>query len=342
MAKRAPKLITLALQGGGAHGAFTWGVLDRLLEDERLSIAAISGASAGAMNAVVATDGFIAGGTEGARAALAGFWRGLASATSISPFHRGPWEALMGAWKRETSPYFQFFDILSRVASPYDLNPLNWNPIRDLLESHVDFQRLREGEAMKVFVSATHVESGRARVFPREKLTVDHVMASACLPLLFQAVEIDGAPYWDGGYLGNPALWPLFGATPTDDMIIVQINPIDRPGTPRTAREILDRMNEINFNASLLSELRAIHFVHRLKDEGRLDDPRYRYMLVHVIKDDPGMIELGEASKYATDLPFLEGLFEKGRASTEAWLTAHYDDLGKRSTVDLRAVFLGE
>jgi NTE family protein len=335
----APKPINVALQGGGSHGAFAWGVLDLLLEDERVVIEALSGASAGAVNAVIMAAGYGKGGREGARKALRDFWEALSDGARNSPLQRGPWEALMGGWSLDSSPLYVWLDMLSRIASPYDLNPLNWNPVRDLLESHVNFAALRRQETPKLFITATNVETGRARVFKGQEITCDHVMASACLPLLFQAVTIKGHPYWDGGYMGNPSLWPLFYGSPSDDIVIVQINPIERKGTPRASREILNRLNEITFNASLLSELRAIDFVGRLIKAGRLEGTSYRDIHVHVIEDDKLMSPLGESSKMLVERAFLDMLFESGRKSAKAWLEKHFNDLGERSTVDLRAYF---
>ena len=334
-----PKKINLALQGGGSHGAFAWGVLDALLEDERIEIEALSGASAGAMNAVVLADGYAEGGRDGARTKLRAFWHGLAESSQASSLIRGPWEALMGGWSLDSSPLYLWLDMLSRVASPYDLNPLNWNPVRDLLTKHVDFKKLRTMEGPGLFVTATNVETGRARVFTRQELTEDHVMASSCLPLLFQAVMIQGKPYWDGGYMGNPSLWPLYDNAVSNDILIVQINPITRKGVPKTSRDILNRLNEISFNSSLLSELRAIDFVKRLIAAGRLEGTNYQDILVHIIEDDKLMSPLGESSKFLVEKPFLDMLFESGRKAARSWLKAHYDDLGQRATVDLRAYF---
>jgi NTE family protein len=336
---KPPKRINLALQGGGAHGAFTWGVLDRLLEDDRIVIDGVTGASAGAMNAVVLADGLARGCKKEARRTLTAFWTGVSESAIASPFRRSALDVWRGVWNLDSSPAYLWFDMLSRVASPYDINPLNVNPLRDLIERLVDFDRVRAGQQLKVFVSATNVETGRARVFQRHELTPDHIMASACLPFLYQAVEIDGAPYWDGGYMGNPPLWPLFDHCDSDDVVIVEINPIQRPGVPRRAREILDRLNEINFNASLMRELRAIDFVTRLIDDGRLDGTGYRRVLVHAIADEAALSALGASSKLNAEPAFLTMLFEKGRLAADRWLSAKLADVGNRSTLDLRAMF---
>ena len=344
MSRRKAKAVTpinLALQGGGAHGAFTWGVLDRLLADERLEFEAISGTSAGAMNAVVVADGLMRGGRDGARTCLRDFWQAVSEAGRGSPIQRSPIDVLMGSWSLDRSPGYHFFDLLHRMASPYDLNPFNLNPLRDLIDGVVDFERVRSCDKMKVFISATNVETGRVRVFDRGELTADMVMASACLPFMFQAVEIDGTPYWDGGYMGNPALFPFFNACRSSDVVIVQINPIERKGTPKSAHEILSRVNEITFNASLLREFRAIDFVGRLLDEGKLDPDRYKQIHVHRIEAEEEIKPLGASSKLNAEWAFFEHLFDIGRAATDHWLAAHYDDLGVRSSVDVRAMFQG-
>ncbi|MDQ3797006.1 MAG: patatin-like phospholipase family protein, partial [Pseudomonadota bacterium] len=292
-----PKAINLALQGGGAHGAFAWGVLDRLLEDERITIEAISGTSAGAMNAVALADGFQKNGYMGARQALLSFWRAVSQAACFSPFQRTPLDRLIGNWSLNTSPGYLMMDLLSRLASPYDLNPLNLNPLRDFLAQQIDFDSVRRCGGIKLFISATNVCTGRARIFGNSELSADVVMASACLPDLFQAVEINGEPYWDGGYMGNPALHPFIYRCATRDILIVQINPIEAPGTPKRAREILDRLNEITFNSSLMAELRAIEFVTRQLDEGQLDPKRYKQILIHRIGGDSALKSLDASSK---------------------------------------------
>jgi NTE family protein len=335
------KKINLGLQGGGSHGAFSWGVLDRLLEDGRLDIDALTGASAGAVNAVVLADGLADGDREKARETLHEFWHGISATGAASPLRRSAWEMARGSWSLDNSPAYIWFDMVSRVASPYDLNPLNLNPLKYLLNRHVDFERVRRSP-VKVFVSATNVETGRARVFARDELTVDHILASACLPFLFHAVTIEGSPYWDGGYMGNPPLWPLFDHAESDDVLIVQINPVRRPGVPKSAREILNRLNEITFNASLLRELRAIDFVSRLLEEGRLEGTGYRRVLVHAISDEVTLPALGASSKLNTEDAFLHMLFEKGRVAASTWLEENFDAVGRRSSINIREFFMGE
>ncbi len=340
--REGTRAINLALQGGGSHGAFTWGVLDRLLEDDRIVIEAVTGASAGAMNAVVLADGLANCCKQEARDALRNFWNGVARAALSSPFKRNPVDVWRGNWSLDDSPGYVWFDLMSRLASPYETNPLKLNPLRDLLEKLVDFNRVRAADSLKVFVSATNVETGRARVFHRHELTPDHVMASACLPQVYQAVEIEGRAFWDGGYMGNPPLWPLFDHCDSDDVMIVQINPFTRAGVPRRAAEINNRINEITFNASLMRELRAIEFVSRLLREGRLEGTGYRKVNVHMIGDENSLRPLGASSKLNAEGAFFRLLFDRGREAASNWLQVHFDDLGKRSSLNIREIFQGE
>jgi NTE family protein len=336
---RQTKAVNLALQGGGAHGAFTWGVLDKLFEDGRIWVEAISGTSAGAMNAVVASQGMYDGGGEGARAELERFWRAVSDAGQNSMIRRGPLDILAGNWSLDKSPAFIWLDLLQRVASPYDTNPLQLNPLRDLVEEFVNFEKVRDCADMPIFISATNVETGRVRVFKREEITLDVVMASACLPFMFHAVEIDGVPYWDGGYMGNPVLFPFVDNNSCDDVVIIQINPVVRKGTPRTAREILNRVNEITFNSSLMKELRAIDFVDRLIDDGQISNEEYRRINIHIIEADEQMKALGASSKLNSEWPFLLHLRDIGRDTAAQWIDQNFDSIGECSTVDLRAMF---
>ena len=335
------KRVNLALQGGGAHGAFTWGVLDHLLADGRLEIAAISGTSAGAMNAVALADGFTAGGAEGAREKLDLLWKSVSDAGRLSPIQRSPLDILMGNWSLERSPGYHWMNILSGIFSPYQLNPGNMNPLRDLVADCIDFKCVRRCEAIRIFISATDVETGRVQVFDSHQLTADHIMASACLPHVYQAVVIDNVPYWDGGYMGNPALFPFHSASDTADTIVIQINPIERKGVPRSAHEIQNRLNEISFNSSLLKELRAIDFVARLLDDGRLDEGEYRRARIHLIENQAALKPLGASSKMNAEWEFLTHLRDLGRETAVDWLDRHFDDVGETGTVDLRAMFQG-
>lgn len=329
------KTVNLALQGGGSHGAFTWGVLDALLEDGRLGFEGISGTSAGAMNAVALADGWTRDGAEGARQCLEEFWRAVGRKGRFSPIQRTPADMWFGNFSFDNSPSYRFFDLFSRVFSPYDLNPLDINPLRQVVENVIDFDRVHRCDAFAVFVSATNVHNGKVRVFGRDEISADTVMASACLPTLFKAVEIDGVPYWDGGFGGNPVLFPFFYETETADCLLVQINPIEREDTPRSAQEIQDRMNEITFNAGLLREFRAIEFVRRLKADGRLDGTDYKSIRMHRVAADAVVKTLSASSKVNAEWPFLTELRDMGRAAAFDFLDAHYDDIGVRPSLDL-------
>jgi NTE family protein len=339
----APIRIDLALQGGGSHGAFTWGVLDRLLDDEGLSFAGISGTSAGALNAAVLATGLAEGGRAGAQAALRAFWMDVASQRSaLQGGCFGRWPGVMPALEHfnlDRNPLYLWSQQWLRWASPYQFNPLGTNPLRAVLDRHVRPARVAQGETA-VFVTATAVHTGQPRVFDRRELSIDALLASACLPQIFRAVEIDGEPYWDGGYSGNPALWPLIYATDALDIVLVKINPLRRPATPDTPEEIADRVNEITFNAGLVGELRAIGFVSRLIDEGRLGSGEYKNLRLHMVADDEGLAPLTASSKLNTDREFLVALHTLGRAAGGRWLEAHRADLGVRGTLDLREQFL--
>ena len=335
------KRITLALQGGGAHGAFTWGVLEHLLSDGRLVIEGVSGTSAGAVNAVMLADGLARGGPAEALKRLAEFWRAVSNNGNLPPLQRAVVERMLSFIPLEGTPMQAWLDMMSKYFSPYDFNPLNINPLKDLFERFVDFDAVRAFSDLQLFISATNVQTGRVRIFSREKITAEALMASACLPLLFRAVEIDGIPYWDGGYLANPVIFPFFGTTTTEDVVVVQINPLMRQATPTSASEIMNRINEITFNSSLLSEYRAIEFVARLIDQGRL--PRgtgpgeYRRVNVHRIVLDQFGTGLDAASKISTDYNFFEALHINGKRAARRFLDDHFNDIGVKSTVDLAA-----
>jgi NTE family protein len=334
------KKINLALQGGGAHGAFTWGVLDRILDDGRLAIEGISGASAGAVNAVMLADGLARGGPEEAKKRLADFWRAASLGGDLPPLQRAVVERLFSFLPLEGSPVAAWFDALARYLSPYDLNPLNINPLKELIERFVDFDAVRKSQ-LALFVSATNVHTGRLRIFPRDKITADVIMASACLPFLFRAVEIEGEPYWDGGYLANPAIFPFYSTTASEDVLLVQINPLERREVPTSRKDIMNRINEITFNSSLMAEFRAIEFVDRLIDQGRLargtGPGHYRRMNVHRIVLDRLGKHLDAETKLSNDYDFFEMLRASGRRAARRFLDAHFDDLGRRSTFDVRA-----
>lgn len=339
MAQPHPKEVTLALQGGGSHGALTWGALDAILADERLRITAISGTSAGAMNAIVVADGLHRDGRNGAREALAAFWRAIGDLARFSPIQPGPWDRLAGRFSLDASPGYILFDNLTRIFSPYQLNPLDINPLRQFLRRHIDFDRVNRCSELSVYVTATNVRTGRARIFSQPHLTVETVLASACLPYLHQAVEIDGEAYWDGGYTGNPALYPLVDHERGRDIVIIQVNPMVRHDLPRTARDILNRLNEVTFNSSLVKELRAIHLLHELIEAEGLELERYRDMRLHLIHADEEVQDLKASSKLNADWRYLTHLRDRGRAWATGWLEAHYDAVGERSTLDLDELF---
>jgi NTE family protein len=333
-AGQAVKSINLALQGGGAHGAFAWGVLDRLLEDDRIVIEAISATSAGAVNAAVAAHGLARGGRAAARADLEAFWCHVGDYGSLSPLQPTPWDMAYQTLGLGPSPAYLMLDLMSRVWSPYQLNPLNVNPLRTALVDTVDFGRLRSSSPVALFISATNVRSGKVRVFKTGEVTADVVMASACLPFLFQAVEIDGEAYWDGGFMGNPAIFPLIYDARSADVVIVHINPLMRPELPVTASQIMNRMNEISFNSSLMREMRAIAFVTRLIDEGRLEAARVKRMLMHSIAADEFMRSLSIDTKVAADRALLWRLRDVGRSAADRWLADNRRHLNVRGTID--------
>jgi NTE family protein len=335
---RAPVLVDFALQGGGAHGAFTWGVLDRLLEEPWLRIDGISGTSAGSMNAAVLVHGYGENGADVARAALENFWRRVSRAALLSPLRRTPLDVLLGRWTLDHSPAFVAMDLLARLFSPYDVG-LRTNPLRDILAETVDFDRLTRA-TIKLFVTATNVRTGRGRVFRNDEITPDVLLASACLPTLFQAIEIDGENYWDGGYSGNPTITPLVRECDSKDTILVQINPVERPGLPRAARDILNRLNEVSFNAVLLKELRMIALLRHVTQPDNCESAKWARMRIHRISSEM-MVELGYSSKLNAEWEFLCMLRDEGRRAGDAFLRGHYEDLGRRSTFDLNTLLEG-
>ncbi len=337
----ATKTINLALQGGGAHGAFTWGVLDRLLEDGRIAFEGVSATSAGAMNAVVLAYGLTEGGREGARKALADFWRRVSHAAAAGPLQPSLLDRLTGNHSLEWSPAFIAFDLISRLLSPYQFNPANHNPLREVLVQSVDFDRLRSSACpVKLFLSATNVRTGKIKVFENDVLCPERVLASGCLPFLFQAVEIEGEHYWDGGYMGNPAIFPLIYNCGSRDVLLIHINPLERRELPTTATEIMNRINEISFNSSLMREMRAVSFVTELIDADPATFKSMKRMLVHSISADDVMSGLGVASKMNGDWGFLTHLRDHGRTYAERWLAANFDRLGRESTIDIRKEYL--
>lgn len=342
--KPDPLPIDLALQGGGSHGAFTWGVLERLFEEPSLSIRSVSGASAGSMNAVVLAHGFMLDGPAGVKAALEKFWSAIAEAARFSPIRRTPFEVARGDWSLDGSMGYLFFDLFSRVFSPYEVNPANINPLREVLEAQVDFGRLKDSP-IQLYINATNVRTGLPRLFRNAEISADVVLASACLPLMHQAIVIDGDPYWDGGFSGNPLLTPLVHERKARDIVLVQINPVERPGVPRTAREILNRLNEISFNSSLKKELRAIAMFQRLFEAAKVSGEvswaqDWADVRLHRVMT-PKMVELSASSKINAERDFLMMLRQEGRDRAEAFLHDCAADLGVRSTYDIDSLLDG-
>ncbi len=345
MAKPNTKTVNLALQGGGAHGAITWGVLDRLLEDERFLVDSISGASAGSVNAVALAYGLHKGGAETARETLDTLWREVSRAGSIySPVRQTPFEASFNGFNLDSSLTYLMFDAFTRTFSPSMWNPFGINPLREILSRLIDFESLRDCTNTKLYLSATNVRSGKVQVFRTRDVSVDAVMASCCLPFLFEPVEIKGEFYWDGGYMGNPVLFPFFYEAESEDIIIIHVNPIERAKVPTSPSEIMNRVNEISFNSTLLRELRAIGFVHKLIDEGMLKEDhaeKLRMVHVHSIRSDRELVDLSIASKFNTDLDFLLELKSRGRDVAETWLEENFRHIGARSSINLREMIDG-
>lgn len=335
-----PKKINLALQGGGSHGAFAWGVLDRILEDGRIEIEGVVGTSAGAMNASVTAYGLTIGGNEGARQTLAAFWKRISDAAKSGPL-RPTWfdKMFRPLGSLDTSPGFIVLDALSRIMSPYQLNPSNLNPLRDVLEASIDFEAIHKAQKVKLFICASNVMTGRIKVFDKTKVTADAVLASACLPFMFQAVEIDGEFFWDGGYMGNPPLYPLIYHTDSKDVLIVQLNPINIRELPTSAQAIMDRINTLSFNSSLMREMRAIHFVTKLIDGGFDDEGRLHRINIHTVDGEEMLNQLGVSSKLNADWDFLMYLFEHGRERAGRFLDEHFDKIGRESSTDIEEKF---
>ena len=337
------RVVNLALQGGGSHGAFTWGVLDRLLEGEQIEFEGISGTSAGAMNAVVLADGLVKGGRDAARQALARFWESVASHAPINLPPANLVESPGPGSNGSLSPTLKAFMSLTRNLSPYQLNPLDLNPLRQIVTEQIDFERLRAESELKLFVAATQVRTGKLRLFRTEELSADTLLASSCLPLLHHAIEIDGEAYWDGGYSANTAVFPLFYECVSPDVIIVLLNPLTRSETPHTAEDIRDRVSELGFNSTFLREMRMIAQATEQSEQtlfpvGRLER-RLREMNFHVIEAEQLMSRLAVDSKLNAHLPFITMLRDQGRIQAEMWLQGNFPSIGERSSVNLTELF---
>ena len=335
------RTINLALQGGGAHGAFTWGVLDRLLDEEELAFEGLSATSAGAMNAAAFASGLAAGGREGARRALSDYWRRVSEAARLGPLQPTPIDRMLGDHKLSWTPVFSMIGFVTRMLSPYQFNPANYNPLRGVVEQSIDFDVLQRPDCpVKLFLSATNVRTGKVKIFSGKEISVDAVMASACLPTMFHAVEIDGETYWDGGYMGNPAIFPLIYNCQSADVVIVHINPLFREEVPRSADDILNRINEISFNSSLMREMRAVAFVTSLIKQKRIVDGGLKQLLLHSISDDEFMSALTPTSKFNADWDFLVFLRDQGRKCADDWLAKNFAKLGVESSLDVENVYL--
>ncbi|WP_120501188.1 patatin-like phospholipase family protein [Roseovarius sp. EL26] len=335
------KRINLALQGGGAHGAFTWGVLDRLLEEDDIEIAAISGTSAGAMNGAALKSGLITDGRSGARACLDWFWEQMGATGDLRlpdwMAQGTPWSNMVNQMA-ELSPAYLMGEAMRQVVSPYAYGPFYQNPLERIVRQF-EYGQVCAGDGPQLFVGATNVHSGKIRIFKGNEITPEALLASACLPTMFQAVEIDDEHYWDGGYAGNPALFPLFAKDLPDDIMIININPLERPEVPKSPQDIQNRINEISFNSSLLRELRAIDFVQRLLDQDAMEQGAMKRVNVHMIADDDLMRNLSVATKLLPTPNLLHQLKEAGRAAADVFLDQHSDDLNQRSSTDLEEMF---
>ena len=331
--------VALALQGGGSHGAFTWGVLDRMLEDDTIEIIGVTGTSAGAMNAVALADGMVRGGPKEARVRLRQFWEAIGKMAGFNSFLVWPMSGETAAnTPLEYNPLYAALVMVSRNLSPYDLNPFNYNPLRDLLTELIDFERLRAQNFFEVMICATNVRTARRRPFHSSEISVDAVLASACLPQMMSAVEIAGEPYWDGGFTGNPAIIGFLRKMPKCDVIIVRIDPVHRDAVPRKPAEIIDRLLEISFNSTFWLELSAMGFFLKLVDEGQLDRQRFGRFLFHGIEASALMEKFPSSSKANNYPALLDYLFNLGRETADAWFARHGTDIGQRSTVDLQTL----
>jgi NTE family protein len=333
------KIVNLALQGGGSHGAFTWGVLDKILEDGRLEIDGLSATSAGAMNAGVYAYHHMIGGKDGARQGLHDFWQRISREGDKT---RNPMDAVFESMNLGMLTSASMFETMSRLLSPYEFNPFNLNPLKDVLIASIDFDKLHHCTDTKLRICATNVRSGKIKIFANGEITPNVLLASACLPSLFQAVEINGDHYWDGGYMGNPAIYPMFVGMESGDVILVHVNPIERPDVPKTSPDIMNRLNEISFNSTLMREMRAVKFIRDIMDGDWIKDEhkhKLRYIFMHSIRSDETMAGLATASKANTKWSFLTGLRDSGRATAERWLAENFDHIGKRTSIDLEKEF---
>ena len=332
--------LNLALQGGGAHGAFTWGVLDRLLQEEDLEIVGVSGTSAGAVNGACLIYGLTQGGNESARDVLSEFWKKNSGSQKYSFLQPTIYDKVMSNGNIDFNPFFWFFSLLSKSLSPYQWNPLMKNSLKELLLDVIDFDAIQKETNHKLFLTATNIRTSKVKIFQNAEITADAVCASACLPHLFQAVEIDGEFYWDGGYIGNPAMFPLFEQTKCTDLMLIQIDSINYSKVPTKMSEIFDRATDISFNSSLMREMRAISFVTKIIDKGFDDDGRLIKTNIHYISTGNLLNNYSGSSKTNVDWDWLCYLRDSGRTKAEAWIQEHYEKIGKSSSCDINCIFL--
>ena len=338
--KDGNKHITVAMQGGGAIGAFTWGVLDRLLEEKDLVIEGVSGTSAGGMNAVCVAQGIMEGGNEGARRLLRTFWESMAEAGKTSIFKPGLLDILMHKYTLHNSPGFLMFDFMTKILSPYQFNPFGVNPLKDMVEKLFKFDQLNKYEDVKIFISATHVYTGKIKVFSNKDLCPEALLASACLPTVYSAVQVNNEYYWDGGFISNPLIYPLIYNCKPADVMILKLNPTHRNRLPITASEIGDRLNEITNNTSIMREMRSIAYITKLIDDGLLDPKKIKRLNVHLIENEGVFQDLGWSSKLNTDPKFFEHLFTEGRKTADKWIEENYKYIGKKTTANIEEEFV--
>lgn len=334
------KVISIAMQGGGAHGAFTWGVLDKIFEDGRFIVEGVTGTSAGGMNAVASVLGLLDGGNNGARKMLRAYWTKMAEAGKSSPISCGPIDILLGKYTMYNSPGFLSFDFMSKILSPYQSNPLNLNPLKDLIEELFDFEKIQKTKQYKVFLAATHVYTGKVKVFSNPEITSESLQATACLPTMYKAVLVNNEYYWDGGFIANPVIYPLMYNCDTTDIMIIKLNPTHRNRLPITCTEISDRLNEITNNESIDREMRAINFITKLIDNGELDSKKHKRYHMHLIENEETFQELGWSSKLNTEMAFFEHLYEEGRKTATKWIEKNFDRVGKETTFDINDEFI--
>ena len=334
------KHLNLALQGGGAHGAFTWGVLDRLLREKDLEIVGVSGTSAGAVNGACLVYGLTQGGNETAREVLCEFWRKNSESQQYSLLQPTIWDKMASKGNIQYNPFFQTFSMVSKYLSPYQWNPLMKNPLKELLLDVVDFEAIQKQQRHKLFLTATNIRTSKVKIFQNPEITAEAVCASACLPHMFQAVEIDGEFYWDGGYIGNPAMFPLFENTHCTDLMLIQIDSIDYNKAPTQISDILDRATDISFNSSLMREMRAICFVTKIIEKGFDDDGRLIKTNIHYISTGDLMNHYNGSSKLNVDWEWLSFLRDHGRSKAEAWIGENYKKIGRESSCDINCIFL--